>query len=47
MPSAPLPPEKAADVQALADAIRQAIDAGIKELVSPRKGHSVQEKGTA
>ena len=34
MPSAPLSPEKAADVQALADAIRQALDAEIEELVS-------------
>ncbi len=34
MLSAPLSPEKAADVQALAEAIRQAIDAQIEELAS-------------
>jgi hypothetical protein len=32
MPSTPLPPEKSADVQALADAIRAATDAEIEEL---------------
>jgi len=32
MPSRPLPPEKDADVQALAQAIREAADAEIEEL---------------
>jgi hypothetical protein len=34
MPSAPLPPEKAAEVQALAEAIRQAVNAEVEELAS-------------
>ena len=34
MASAPLPPEKTADIQALAKAIRQAIDAEVEELAS-------------